>query len=269
MSSPHRMPVVFFGHGSPTNALENNVSTKTWAKIARNIVKTAGRPKAILCISAHWCTRGTAVTAMQKPRTIHDFGRGLPGPLFDLQYPAPGAPELAKRVQDLLSPLPVTLDHNWGLDHGTWAVLLKAFPQADIPVIQLSMDARKPIEWHYQLGQRLRQLRDEGVLIIGSGNVVHNLGRMDWSPAAKPYDWAIRFNDLVRDCITDNTPERLFDLDLLGQDASLSVPDLDHFWPLFYVLGARDGTDKLTLDPDFIQYKSLSMMSFVLQHPKA
>lgn len=260
MSSHDRMPVVFFGHGSPTNVLEDNVSTRAWAKITANIV----RPRAILSVSAHWCTRGIAVTGMANPKTIHDFGRGLPAPLFDCQYPAPGDPQLAKRVRDLLSPLPVALDHDWGLDHGTWAVLTKAYPDADIPVVQLSMDMTKPTDWHYKTGQALRQLRSEGVLIIGSGNVVHNLPRMEWSETAKPYDWATRFNDLVMDCIIKDQPEKLFDTDVLGQDAALSIPTTDHYWPLFYVLGARHDDDKVTIDPSHIQYKSLSMMSFVL-----
>ena len=264
MAAKKRMPVVFFGHGSPTNVLENNVSTKTWARIARDIIRKNGRPKAILCISAHWCTNGVQVTAMDEPRTIHDFGQGLPGDLFEMEYPAPGDPALAERIRDLLGPLPVKLDQDWGLDHATWAVLIKAFPKADIPVLQLSMDMRKSSEWHYKLGQRLAQLREEGVLIIGSGNVVHNLHQMDWSETAKPHTWATRFNNLVKDCVIKDQPERLFDLDALGQDGALSVPTLDHFWPLFYVLGARHPDDKVSFDPEFIQYKSLSMLTIVL-----
>lgn len=262
MATNSRMPVVFFGHGSPTNALEDNVSTQAWTKMAKSI----DRPKAILSISAHWYTHGTAVTAMARPRTIHDFGRGLPAPLFDFQYPAPGNPILAERIRDLLAPLPVTLDHDWGLDHGTWAVLLKAYPEADIPVVQLSIDMTKPISWHYEMGRRLRELRDEGILIMGSGNAVHNLSLMEWNPKAKPYDWAIRFDDLVRDCVVNDQPERLFDLKALGRDAALSVPGLDHYLPLFYTLGARDEGDSVTIDPDFIEFKSLGMMSFLL-HP--
>ena len=265
MAAQKRMPVVFFGHGSPTNVLEDNVSTKTWARIAQNIIRKFGRPKAILCISAHWCTNGVEVTAMDAPRTIHDFGQGLPDALFEMEYPAPGDPDLAKRIRSLLDPLPVKFDHDWGLDHATWAVLVKAFPKADIPVLQLSMDKQKSSEWHYKLGQRLRQLRDEGVLIIGSGNVVHNLHQMEWNETAKPHAWATRFDNLVKDCVIKNQPERLFNLDALGKDGALSVPTLDHFWPLFYVLGARHDADKVTFDPNFIQYKSLSMMTIVLE----
>ena len=251
------MPAVFFGHGSPTNALETNPNTQTWEQIARAI----GTPMAILSISAHWYTSGTAVTAMAAPKTIHDFGRSLPAPLFDIQYPAPGDPELARRVQEFLKPIDVALDEAWGLDHGTWSVLLKAYPKADIPVVQLSIDATKPASWHFDVGRRLRPLRNEGVLIMGTGNVVHNLMMMDWDPRSKPYDWAERFNDRVQEAILDDKPERLFDYQALGRDAVLSVPSADHFLPLFYVLGARHEDDTVTIDPSHVQHKSLSMMS--------
>ncbi len=257
MNGDARTPIVFFGHGSPTNALETNMCTQRWGRIAQTI----GRPKAILSISAHWCTRDTSVTAMTKPRTIHDFGRTLPAALFDIQYPAPGAPALAERIRDLLAPTKVQLDNSWGLDHGTWSVLLKAFPQADIPVVQLSLDATKPTSWHFDLGRRLKPLRDEGILIMGSGNVVHNLSLMDWDLHSEPYDWATRFNNRVKDAILNNDPESLFDYESLGRDAMLSVPSPDHYWPLFYVLGARHDTDRVTIDPDHVQHKSLSMMS--------
>ncbi len=259
MTEITRMPVVFFGHGSPTNAIEDNISTQTWQRIAA----TLPRPRAILSVSAHWFVNGTSVTAMEHPRTIHDFGRSLPAPLFDCQYPAPGDPGLAKQVADLLSPITVQMDESWGLDHGTWSVLLKAYPEADIPVVQLSMDLSKPDVWHFEAGQQLRSLRDEGILIIGSGNIVHNLGIMDWNEEAVPYDWAVRFNDYIKDSIEQNDMQRLFDYPSLGQDATLSVPGPDHFWPLLYALGARDESDVAVFDPDFIQYKSLSMTSIV------
>ncbi len=260
MSADPRMPVVFFGHGSPTNVLEDNVSTQAWARIAQNV----GKPKAILSITAHWCTNGTAITAMDNPRTIHDFGRSLPAEMFDLQYPAPGSPALVERISNVLAPMPVQRDQSWGLDHGTWAILYKAYPQADIPVVQLSMDASKPTSWHFDVGRRLRLLRDEGVLIMGSGNIVHSLEMMDWDPRSKPYDWAIRFNDLVKDAIVRNDPQSLFDFQALGQDAVLSIQGPEHYWPLFYVLGARHDDDRVMFDPDFIQYKSLSMVSVTL-----
>ena len=253
-----RMPVVFFGHGSPTNALEDNVATRTWARIAQELP----RPKAILCISAHWLTRGTGVTAMAQPKTIHDFGRSLPAPLFDCQYPAPGDPALAKRVQEVLAPTDVMLDQSWGLDHGTWSVLCKAYPDADVPVVQLSQDATQGPAWHLELGKRLKPLRDEGVLIVGSGNVVHNLRVMNWNDQT-PYDWADRFNTFVHDAIAEDDPERLVHYNSQGKDADLAVADPDHFWPLFYVLGARDQRDQVAFETNFIQYKSLSMMSVV------
>lgn len=253
------MPVIFFGHGSPTNALEDNKATRTWRRMAQ----AAPRPRAILAISAHWLTRGTGVTAMKKPRTIHDFGRSLPAPLFDCQYPAPGDPALAERVRQVLAPTPVALDNSWGLDHGTWSVLMKAYPDADVPVVQLSLDATKPPAWHYEMGKRLKPLRDEGILIVGSGNVVHNLRVMDWSDRAKPYDWAERFNTYVHDAIVDDAPERLINYQSQGADAELAVADPDHFWPLYYVLGARDQADRVAFDPNFIQYRSLSMMSIL------
>jgi 4,5-DOPA dioxygenase extradiol len=262
MTTSQRTPVVFFGHGSPTEVLEDSSNTKAWLEIA----KTIGTPKAILCISAHWCTPGIEVTAMENPRTIHDFGRGLPAPLFDMQYPAPGSPALAERIRQLLDPLPVKMDDNWGFDHANWIVLSKAYPDADVPVIQMSMDASKPISWHFELGRMLRPLRDEGILIMGTGNVVHNLSQMNWDINSKPHDWAQRFNDLVIDCIENNTPERLFDHKKLGRDAALSIPpeDLGHYWPLFYVLGARHPSDRLTLNPTHVQFQSLSMLSVLL-----
>lgn len=255
-----RLPVVFFGHGSPANAISDNQATRTWARLARAI----GRPRAILSVSAHWCTSGTAVTAMEVPRTIHDFGRSLPAPLFDVQYPAPGSPALAERVQGLLKPTSVRLDNSWGLDHGTWSVLVKAYPQADVPVVQLSMDMGAPPAVHFELGKRLRPLREEGVLIIGTGNIVHNLGRMEWNPVAAPYDWAVRFHQYIKNAIVQDDAARVIDYESLGDDAALAAPDPYHFWPLLYVLGARMEGDALSIEPDFIEYKSLSMSSVYL-----
>lgn len=254
MSAP--MPTVFFGHGSPMIALQTNAVTAAWRRIARSMPK----PRAILCVSAHWCTQGTAVTAMAKPRTIHDFG-AFPKALFDVQYPAPGSPQLAQRVRDLLAPIAVTLDSSWGLDHGTWSVLVKAYPDADIPVIQLSMDASQPAAYHFELGRKLSALRDEGVLIVGTGNVVHNLGAMNWSDTAPPFDWATRFNDYVRQAIVDNTPAKLCDYAACGRDAHLSIPSPDHYWPLLYILGARRDDDAVRFEVDHIEHGSLSMLT--------
>lgn len=257
--SKSKMPVVFFGHGSPTNALEDNEATQAWYRIA-NTIK---RPTAILSISAHWYGNSIAVTAMAKPETIHDFGRSLPAPLFDLQYPAAGNPELARRVGDLLAPVAVQMDQSWGLDHGTWSVLLKAYPQADIPVVQLRLDLGKPPEWHFKIGQRLRPLRQEGVLIMGTGNIVHNLSVMNWDPESAPYDWAQRFNDYIKDSIVRNDPRAVREYHNFGEEAALAVPTLEHFCPLLYTLGAREDTDEVRIETDYIVYKSLSMTSLV------
>jgi len=263
-----RLPVVFFGHGSPMIALDTNDTTRSWAATAARIERGFGRPRAILCISAHWITHGTAVTAMAAPRTIHDFG-AFPQALFDVQYPAPGDPVPAARVRDLLAPRPVALDGSqWGLDHGTWSVLCKAYPDADIPVVQLSMDGDQGPEFHYAIGQRLRPLRDEGVLIVGTGNIVHNLPRMNFqNREMKPYDWAARFNDHVRDAILTNRPEQAIGFASLGRDAQESVPTPEHYWPLLYVLGARDEGDVPRFGPDHIEHGSLSMTSVMLAPP--
>lgn len=257
-----RMPVVFFGHGSPMIALETNDTTRTWKAMG----EAFGKPKAILCVSAHWLTQGVAVTAMTAPRTIHDFGASFPKALFDMRYPAPGSPELAARVRDLLAPQPVALDQQgWGLDHGTWSVLSKAYPDADVPVVQLSMDATKPPEWHFELAKRLAPLRDEEVLIVGTGNIVHNLPAMDWGERhCAPYDWSQRFNDHIKQAIVDDAPERAVNFASQGQDAAKSVPTPDHYWPLLYVLGARLPGDVAAFAPDHIEHGSLSMTSVTL-----
>ncbi|MDR3507565.1 MAG: 4,5-DOPA dioxygenase extradiol [Caulobacteraceae bacterium] len=261
MSASQRMPVVFFGHGSPMIALETNDTTRAWAAIAEAIP----RPKAILCVSAHWLTKGVGVTAMDKPRTIHDFG-AFPQALFDVQYPAPGAPDLAERVRQILAPTRVILDQQaWGLDHGTWSVLVKAYPKADVPVVQLSMDVDLSPQGHFDLGRRLAPLRDEGVLIIASGNIVHNLPKMDWSAQNGPaFDWAARFNDAMRTAIAEDRPDAVVEFASLGRDASLSVPSPDHFWPLLYILGARAPGEAASFPVDHIEYGSLSMTSVVI-----
>ena len=257
-----RMPVAFFGHGSPMIALETNDTTQAWKAMG----EAFGKPKAVLCISAHWLTQGVGVTAMTAPRTIHDFGASFPKALFDVQYPAPGSPDLAARVAQLLAPQPVVLDQQaWGLDHGTWSVLSKVYPDADVPVVQLSMAASKPPEWHFELAKRLAPLRDEGVLIIGTGNIVHNLPAMNWGDRhCAPYDWSRRFNDYIKQSVADDAPERAVNYDSQGQDAAKSVPSPDHYWPLLYVLGARLPGDTATFAPDHIEYGSLSMTSVTL-----
>jgi 4,5-DOPA dioxygenase extradiol len=258
-----RMPVLFVGHGSPMVAIQANDTSRSWAALAESLP----RPKSILCISAHWETRGTAVTAMARPRTIHDFGASFPKALFDKQYPAPGDPDLARRVADVLAPTPVGLDTGqWGLDHGTWSVLAHAYPAADIPVVQLSLDVTLSPEARFDIGRRLAPLRDEGVLILGTGNIVHNLRAMNWDDAAcAAYDWAARFNDEIRTAILENQPERAVGFARMVQEAPLAAPTPEHFWPLLYVLGARLATDTVRLFNDRIEHGSLGMTSVIIE----
>ncbi len=240
------------------NALADNVYTQKWAEIGKSLP----RPKAILCISAHWDVSFTGVTAMEKPLTIHDFG-GFPSELFEFQYPAPGSLDVAKRVRELLTPVPTGLDENWGLDHGTWSVLCHVFPDADVPVVQLSIDKTKAPEFHYELARHLAPLRDEGVLIIGNGNVVHNL--RFFSPQASSestFDWAIRFDNFVREAVQSGSHERLINYESLGQDAKLSVPTPEHYLPLLYILGLQREGDKVSFPIEgFDGGGSISMLS--------
>lgn len=264
MTASAPMPVVFFGHGSPMVALLDNATSRGWRELAAALP----HPRAILSISAHWETRTTAVTAMASPRTIHDFGASFPRALFAKQYPAPGDPALARRVAELLAPVPVALDEaQWGLDHGTWSVLVHAYPQADVPVVQLGLDIGLTPQQRFEIGRALVPLRDEGVLIIGTGNIVHNLPAMNWVEAdCAPYDWAARFNDDMRLAITGDEPERAIDFKRHGSDALLAAPSPEHFWPLLYVLGARRPEDRARLFNDRIEHGSLSMTSFVFQN---
>ncbi len=259
MTASTRMPALFLGHGSPMNVLEDNRYTRAW----RTLGETLPRPKAIVMVSAHWFTRGTGVTAMEQPQTIHDFG-GFPQALYDTHYPAPGSPALAQRVVDLLAPLPVTLDKDaWGFDHGAWGVLIKMYPQADIPLVQLSIDSTKPPVWHYQMGQRLAALRDEGVMLVASGNVVHNLRTARWHGEGEPYPWAESFNNFVKENLTwrgEAAAHPLVNyLDHPG--GSLSNPTAEHFLPLLYVLGAWDGSENISIPVDGLEMASLSMLS--------
>ncbi len=249
-----RMPAVFLGHGSPMNALEENAYTEVWRRLGASLP----RPSAILAISAHWTTRGTSVTAMAAPTTIHDFG-GFPQALFDVRYPAPGDPALATRVGQLLAPLAVRPDHEWGLDHGTWSVLLKVYPQADVPVVQLSLDVTQPAAYHYELGARLAPLRDEGVLLLATGNVVHNLRLMSRSGAVP--DWAQEFNQRVRAAMLGDDPHQLVNYTEWGRAAQLAVPSVEHFLPLLYVLGCRQADESVAIIADGIEAGTLSMLS--------
>ncbi|KHN50149.1 dioxygenase [Pectobacterium fontis] len=251
------MPALFLGHGSPMNVLENNAYTQAWQMLG----ETLPRPKAIIAVSAHWYTRGTAVTAMENPRTIHDFG-GFPQALFDTQYPAPGSPALAARIQDVLSPISVVADQSqWGLDHGSWGVLIKMYPDADIPVVQLSVDGTQPAAYHYELGRKLAALRDEGYMIVASGNVVHNLRMVKWDGDAEPYPWAVSFNQFVRDNLTYQGDDHPLVNFMQHEGAALSNPTPDHYFPLLYVLGSWDGQEPISIPVDGLEMGSLSMLS--------
>ena len=251
------LPTLFFGHGNPMNAITENGYTAAW----RRIGESTPRPKAILAISAHWFVPGTGVTLSTAPRTIHDFG-GFPAELYQVQYPAPGDPALARRIQRLLSPLDVRSDHSWGLDHGTWSVLRHLYPAADIPVVQLSIDETQPAAFHFAMGKKLAPLREEGVLIIGSGNLVHNLHAYAWGEHARdPYDWAVRFETAARQLMLAGDLEPLVDYERLGPDAVLSVPTPDHYLPLLYVLGARQQEDLIRFPVEGVEGGSISMLA--------
>ncbi|HKR67065.1 MAG TPA: 4,5-DOPA dioxygenase extradiol [Thermoanaerobaculia bacterium] len=248
------MPAIFFGHGNPMNAIESNRYADAWSEIGRTIP----RPKAIVCVSAHWYLPGTALTAMPKPRTIHDFG-GFPRELYQVQYPAPGDLALCARVQELTG---ARFDDEWGLDHGTWSVLVHVYPNADVPVVQLSIDETQPADVHYELGRRLAPLRDEGVLVMGSGNLVHNLHTYAWGRhPAEPYDWAIRFEARAREWMSAGNHTPLIGYEELGRDATLSAPTPDHYLPLLYVLGAAHEGEEVTYPVEGIDGGSVSMLT--------
>jgi len=252
--SRNRLPAIFFGHGNPMNAIEDNAYSRAWRALGAALPK----PKAILCVSAHWYLPATLVTAVEKPRTIHDFG-GFPKPLYELQYPAPGDLDLCRRVQELTG---AHFDDQWGLDHGTWSVLVHVFPDADVPVVQLSIDETQPAEVHHDLGMKLAPLRDEGVLVIGSGNLVHNLHTFSWGRhPVEPFDWAVRFEKNARDWIASGDHAPLIDYEELGRDAMLSAPTPDHYLPLLYILGARQDDDEVSFPVEGVDGGSVSMLS--------
>jgi 4,5-DOPA dioxygenase extradiol len=252
-----QMPALFIGHGNPMITLEKNVYTEAWAEIGNSLP----RPKAVLAISAHWYMQESAVTASAAPQTIHDFG-GFPQELFEVQYPAPGDPDLARQIKDLLSPLPVRLDESRGLDHGTWTVLRHLFPKADIPVVQLSIDRTKPPAFHYELGRQLISLRDEGILVVGSGNIVHNLHKYSWGDSRpQPFDWAIRFEGKMREFMGNGEVAGVIAYQELGGDAMLSAPTPDHFLPLLYVLGLRRENEQISFPVEGFDGGSMSMLS--------
>lgn len=251
------MPAIFFGHGNPMNALLSNAYTKGWAAIGAEIP----RPKAVLSISAHWYIPATSVTAMPSPRTIHDFG-GFPPELYEVTYPAPGDPALAKRIQTLLAPVSVGRDEHWGLDHGTWVVLSHVFPRADIPVVQLSINETQPAAFHYEIGKKLAPLRDEGVLIIGSGNLVHNQHAYAWGRRpVEPFDWAVRFEKQIRERLIAADDGPLIAYETLGRDAMLSVPTPDHYLPLLYVIALRRAGEQISFPVEGVDGGSISMLA--------
>jgi 4,5-DOPA dioxygenase extradiol len=251
------MPAIFFGHGNPMNAILKNVYTDGWVSIGKSIP----RPKAVLSVSAHWYIPACAVTANLAPRTIHDFG-GFPRELYQVKYEAPGNPELALRVKELLAPFSVGPNESWGLDHGTWSVLTHVFPNADIPIVQLSIDETQPPVFHYEIGKRLSSLREEGVLIIGSGNIVHNLSSYAWgNPGAQPFDWALRFEKKVRELLLRGDYAHVVAYAGLGPEVKLAVPTPDHYLPLLYVLGLWNKSEQISFPIQGVDGGSISMLA--------
>ncbi len=254
-----RMPVLFIGHGSPMNAIEENEFVLGW----RNLGKTLPHPKSILCISAHWETRGTFVTAMPKPKTIHDFG-GFPKALYDVEYPAPGSPELAVETKQIIKKTTVGLDEKWGLDHGAWSVIRRMYPEADVPVIQMSLDYGQAPQYHFELAKELAALRNKGVLIIGSGNMVHNLRMVAWDKMNEPdfgFDWAIEANDRFKKLIESGDFKSLTNYTNLGGEVQLAVPTPDHFLPLLYSLALKEKDEPISFFNDKPVMGSLTMTS--------
>ncbi len=254
LPSTPKMPAVFVGHGSPMNALEDNIYARGWNKLGKNLP----RPNAILAISAHWLTEGTSVHIATKPKTIHDFW-GFPKELYDMTYPCPGAPEYAREAVSAVKKVRISEDTNWGVDHGTWIVLHHMYPEADVPVFQMSIDMSKSSQWHFELGQELATLREKGVLIMGSGNIVHNLGNISWEENAKPFDWAVEFDTQVKDLLEKGDYHSLIAYEKLGTAAALAIPTPDHYWPLLYMLGLQEKNDELSFPVEGIAHGSVSM----------
>ncbi|MFN8265057.1 MAG: 4,5-DOPA dioxygenase extradiol [Chitinophagaceae bacterium] len=256
------MPVLFIGHGSPMNGIEDNEFSRRWKQMATEIPV----PTAVLVVSAHWFTRGTRITAMDFPKTIHDFG-GFPPELYQVQYPAPGHPALATETVELLKSAHVELDHDWGLDHGTWTIIRHMYPKADIPVLQLSIDYTKPPQYHYDLARELYSLRKKGVLIVGSGNMVHNLGMLAWEKLQAPeygFDWALHMNQTFKDLITHGDHQPLIHYETLGREARLAIPTPEHYLPLLYTLGVKGSDDAVSFFNDKAVAGSLTMTSVKL-----
>jgi 4,5-DOPA dioxygenase extradiol len=262
-STTEQMPVLFVGHGSPMNAIEENEFVQGWREIGRTLPK----PEAILCISAHWETRGTFVTAMENPRTIHDFG-GFPRELFEVQFPPPGSPELAEEARRSIKKTEIDLDKSWGLDHGCWSVLKRMFPAANIPVVQMSLDYTQPAQYHYELGKELLPLRKKGILIMGSGNMVHNLRMVAWDKMDVPgfgYDWAIEASGKMKNHILSNDHQSLINYRSQGKAFELAIPTPEHYLPLLYALALKEGDEKVEIFNDKPVMGSLMMTSLIIQ----
>src|ERR1051325_7553692 len=253
-----KMPALFVGHGNPMNAIEKNEYHNKWIELGKSLPK----PKAMLVVSAHWLTKGTKVTAMEQPKTIHDFG-GFPDELFAQQYPVKGSPEFAKETQSLITKTKVQSDFEWGLDHGTWSVLLPMYPDAGIPVFQLSIDYSQPPQFHYELAKELAKLREKGVLIIGSGNIVHNLGMIDWT--GKAYDWAIEFDATIKKLIDERNHSAIINYYKLGSIAKLAIPTNDHYLPLLYALALQEKNENISYFNEKCEMGSVSMRSLIIQ----
>jgi 4,5-DOPA dioxygenase extradiol len=256
LRSSDKQPAFFIGHGSPMNGIEDNVFSRSWADLGRSLPE----PAAVLCVSAHWLTDGTHLTAMEQPRTIHDF-YGFPEALFNVQYPAPGSPTLAKETASAITGTTVGLDHEWGLDHGTWSVVRQMYPEARIPVLQLSIDYAKPAAYHYELAKELGTLRSKGVLIIGSGNMVHNLRMLNWRQPEGGFDWAEEMNATFKSLIEKGEYKKLIDYTNLGPSAKLAIPTPDHYFPLIYALGLLNASDSVAFFNDSLSMGSVSMTS--------
>ncbi|MDF2543147.1 MAG: ligB2 [Herbinix sp.] len=252
------MPALFVGHGSPMNALEDNSYSQNWKEIAKELPK----PQAILAISAHWYTKGTNINDMENPRTLYDF-YGFPKELYEVEYPAPGSPKYAHITKDILSK-EVKIDNSWGIDHGTWSVLHRMYPNADVPVYQLSIDRNAPLETHYKLGQEISTLREDGVMILGSGNVVHNLSRVNWE-MENGYPWADQFDDYIKHKIIERNHRDVIQYQSAGASSALAFQTEDHFCPLLYVLGATREDDRVSIYNDTCTLGSLSMTSYLFQ----
>ncbi|MCX6209739.1 MAG: 4,5-DOPA dioxygenase extradiol [Bacteroidetes bacterium] len=259
LPATEKMPVLFLGHGNPMNAIEDNEFVQGWKTVA----KTLPKPTAILCVSAHWETKGTMVTAMEKPRTIHDFG-GFPKALFDVQYPAKGSPAFANETKNIITKTEVVLDQQWGLDHGCWSVIKHLYPNADVPVFQMSLDYSQTPQYHYDLAKELAALRSKGVLIVGSGNIVHNLGLMAWNKMNEPnfgFDWAIEANEKMKKFILENNHKELINYTSQGKSFDLAIPSPDHYLPLLYTLALQEEKETISIFNDKAVMGSLTMTS--------